>query len=82
MAGKKGRSGRQPLEKEIMRRMVLDKSWAITAEFLRSPKFELDKKVDQAIKIVTKDMPTVVEGNPARPIAIVEFMRKTVNGTD
>lgn len=57
MAGVKGKSGRRPLAEEILKRAVLRKSWEITGEFLGSKDYGLDKKVEQAVKIVTRDIP-------------------------
>lgn len=57
MAGVKGKSGRRPMAEEILKRAVMRKSWEVTGEFLHSKDYSLDKKVEQAVKIVTKDIP-------------------------
>ncbi len=56
MSGVKGRSGRRPLSIEMKRLQTIDKAWQVTHDYLHSdatPK----EKVEQAIKIVTRDIP-------------------------
>lgn len=57
--GKKGRSGRRPMSVEMKRFAVIDKAWQVTHDYLHSPA-SLSDKVEQAIKIVTKDIPDQV----------------------
>lgn len=57
MAGKKGRSGRRPLSVEMKRLAVIQKSWDVADEFLNSKNITVEDKMEQAVKIVTKDIP-------------------------
>ena len=59
MAGVKGRSGRKSKSDEQKRMEIIEESWDVYREFLRG-EATLDKKVEQAIKVVVKHMPAQV----------------------
>lgn len=63
MAGKKGRSGRRPMRDEEKRLKIIDKAWDIFYEYITSDDKDLKSKAEMASKVVTKDMPTQLEGN-------------------
>jgi len=62
MAGVKGRSGRKSNRDEGKRLAAIETSWDIYIQFLNDPEIEIQKKIDAISKIITKDMPTQIEG--------------------
>jgi len=57
MSGVKGRSGRKSKRDEEKRLEVIEKAWDVVREFISSTDQPIDKKVQEAIKVVLKDMP-------------------------
>lgn len=58
MAGVKGKSGRRPISIENKRIEIIDKAWEIVSDCLNSEDIGLKAKMEIAVKIAIRDMPT------------------------
>lgn len=73
MAGVKGRSGRKSTTDEEKRLRIIDKAWEIVNQFLHDSTIDIKLRAEMASKLVTKDMPTQVEGNLSHVVEMGEI---------
>jgi hypothetical protein len=59
MAGVKGRSGRRPLRDEQVKFRTIDRAWEIVEAFFKDPDVSQADKVEQAVKLCVKAIPTI-----------------------
>lgn len=59
MAGVKGRSGRRPLRDEQVKFRTIDRAWEIIEAFFKDPNVTQAEKVEQAVKICVRAIPTI-----------------------
>ena len=74
MSGKKGRSGRRPLSIEMKRRAIIDRAWDVYEEGLNSD-LSLKVRMDNASKVVVKDMPTEITGGLNHVVVMNEIKK-------
>ena len=75
------KSGRKSGVDEDKRARVINYAWAMAENMVRDGKEYKPQRANLVQTIVSKTIPTVIEGNPERPLCVVEFARG-INGTD
>lgn len=79
--GVKGRSGRKSWDKEIEARKLWDLSVPVLKFALKSKTVKLDKKLDIALALVNKMLPTELQGNGLNNV-IIQIIKPQADNTD
>ena len=75
MAGKKGCSGRKSWDKEIQAKALWDLSIPVLKFALKSKLVKLDRKVDIALALVNKMLPSELKGEGFKSDVIIQIIK-------